>query len=226
MKRYARNQITLSEEENQMLHDAKVCVVGCGGLGGYSIEMLARLGVGTITAIDGDVFDESNLNRQILSDTQNLGESKALTAQKRILSVNPETNLYPVTAFLTPQNAKQLLKDHDVIVDALDSIEARFLIQETAKALQIPFVHGAIAGWYGQVSTIFPGEDTLNKIYKNRNSTGKEKIVGNPAFTPALISAQQVSEVVKILIHRGDLLRKKMLFMNVLDHEYEVLELE
>ncbi|MDF2614376.1 MAG: molybdopterin biosynthesis protein MoeB [Clostridia bacterium] len=224
MNRYSRNRITLSEEENQILHDSKVCVVGCGGLGGYVIEMLARIGVGTITAIDGDVFDESNLNRQILSDTQNIGQSKALAAKARIARVNPDIKIVPITEFLTDQNANNLLKDHDVIVDALDNISARFLIQEAAKELHIPFVHGAIAGWYGQVSTIFPGEDTLNKIYKSKTSSGKEKILGNPSFTPALISAEEVSEVVKVLIHRGDLLREKVLFINVLDHEYEVLE--
>lgn len=225
MSRYSRNRITISEEENQILHDAKVCVVGCGGLGGYVIEMLARLGVGCITAIDGDVFEESNLNRQILSDAQNLGQSKALTAQKRITLVNPEIKVIPIAEFLTAQNAVTLLQGHDVIVDALDNISARFLIQEAAEKLQIPFVHGAIAGWYGQVSTVFPGEQTLNKIYKNKATNGKEKLLGNPAFTPALISSIEVSEVVKILVRRGDLLRNKMLFINVLDHEYEVVDL-
>ena len=217
--------MTLSEVENQVLHDSKVCVVGCGGLGGYVIEMLGRLGVGTITAIDGDVFEDSNLNRQILSDTKTLGQNKALAAQKRMALVNPEITVSPVDELLTEENAKSLLQGHDVIVDALDRISTRFLIQETAEELQIPFVHGAIAGWYGQVSTIFPGEKTLNKIYKDKSTSGKEKILGNPAFTPALISAAEVSEVVKILIQRGDLLRHKLLFINVLEHEYEVLEL-
>ncbi len=225
MERYLRNRITLSEEENQMLHDARVCVVGCGGLGGYVIEMLARLGVGTITAIDGDVFEESNLNRQILSDTQSLGQSKAFIAKKRMALVNPEIKINATKALLTADNAEVLLKGHHVIVDALDNIGTRFLVQEVCEKLQMPFVHGAIAGWYGQVSTIFPGEQTLSKIYKNKAANGKEKLLGNPAFTPALISSIEVSEVVKLLIGRGDLLRNKMLFINVLDHEYEVLEL-
>lgn len=225
MERYARNKTTLSEDENQILHRSKVAVIGCGGLGGYVIEMLARLGVGEITAIDGDVFDESNLNRQLLSDTESLGKSKALVAKTRVALVNPDIQVNAIQAMLAADNAEDLLKGHDVIVDALDDINTRFLVQDVAQRLGIPFVYGAIAGWYGQVSTIFPGEQTLNKIYKNKLSKGKEKELGNPAFTPALISAIEVSEVVKVLIGRGDLLRNKMLFINLLDHEYEILEL-
>lgn len=226
MDRYLRNRTTLSEVENQILHDAKVCVIGCGGLGGYVIEMLARLGVGSITVIDGDVFEESNLNRQILSDVESIGESKALTAKKRMQLVNPEIKVKAIQDLLSPHNAEYLLQGHDVIVDALDNIDTRFLVQQIAKKLQTPFVHGAIAGWYGQIATIFPGEDTLGKIYKNKVVNGKEKLLGNPAFTPALISSIQVSEVVKILIGRGELLRNKMLFVNVLEHEYEYIDFE
>ncbi|MFZ5974161.1 MAG: HesA/MoeB/ThiF family protein [Bacillota bacterium] len=225
MKRYARNKTTLSEEENRILLDSRVCVVGCGGLGGYVIEMLGRLGVGSITAIDGDVFDETNLNRQILSNMETLGQSKAFTAQKRMALVNPDVTVNPVQAFIDGENAARLLNGHDVIVDALDRIGTRFIIQETAEELGVPFVHGAIAGWYGQVATVFPGERTLDKIYKDRTAGGKEKLLGNPAFTPALVSAIEVGEVVKVLIGRGDLLRNKVLFINLLDQEYDVVEL-
>ena len=83
MDRYSRNMLALSKEENKSLRDKKVCVIGCGGLGGYIIEMLGRLGIGTIVAVDGDVFEISNLNRQLLSDVTNLGLNKATQAQKR-----------------------------------------------------------------------------------------------------------------------------------------------
>lgn len=225
MDRYTKNKMMISEEENQILHNSRVCVVGCGGLGGHAIEMLSRLGVGHITAIDGDVFDITNLNRQILSDVDKIGESKALTAKSRMATVNPEVCIHPVVTFLNESNAMELLKDHDVIVDALDSINIRFLLQETAEKLQIPFVYGAIAGWYGQVSTILPGDRTLNKIYKDTTIKGEEKKLGNPSFTPALASAIQVGEVVKILIKKGELLRNKILFVDLLYQEYEVIDL-
>lgn len=223
--RYSRNRTTISAEENEVLKASKVCVVGCGGLGGYVIEMLGRIGVGTITAIDGDVFDETNLNRQLLSDVQTLGQSKAISAKSRMSVVNPEITVQAVNEFLKEENAMELLKGHHVIVDALDQIPTRLLVQATAEKLDTPFVHGAIAGWYGQVSTIFPGERTLNKIYKNNTPRGKEVLLGNPSFTPALASSIQVSEVIKVLLQRGNLLRNKILFINLLEQEYEVVDL-
>jgi molybdopterin/thiamine biosynthesis adenylyltransferase len=91
--------------------------------------------------------------------------------------------------------------------------------------MNIPMVHGAIAGWFGQVTTIFPRDRTLNSIYPDRNARGLEKELGNPSFTPPLIASIEVSEVVKILLGRGNLLRRKILFANLLDQEYEVIEL-
>ena len=225
MNRYSRNISSLTPEENLILNKSNVCVVGCGGLGGYIIEMLGRLGIGSITAVDGDTFDETNLNRQILSDENTIGKSKALEAQKRMTVVNSDIKVVPIVEFINELNALDILKDHQVIVDALDNIPSRFILQEFSSKLNIPLVHGAIAGWYGQVSTIFPNDNTLNTIYRKDESHGIEKELGNPSFTPALISSIQVSEVVKILINRGDLLRKKLLFINTLNHEYDVLDL-
>ena len=117
------------------------------------------------------------------------------------------------------------MKGHDVIIDALDSIETRFILQETAEKLRIPLVHGAIAGWYGQVTTIFPGDNTLDKIYSKKDMKGAEQELGNPSFTPALVASIQVSEALKILIGRGELLRKKILFINTLEPDYYIADL-
>lgn len=225
MERYLRNMDMLSQEENDHLKDCKVCVIGCGGLGGYIIEMLGRLGVGSITAVDGDVFEPSNLNRQLLSDEDALGKNKALKAKERMLLVNPLITVAPIMENFTKENGKEILRGHHVIVDALDNIPSRMLLQEFAETLNIPFVHGAIAGWYGQVSTILPGDQTLHKIYPQKNNKGIEQSLGNPSFTPALVASIQVSEVLKILIKRGSLLRKKILSINLLDLEYEIINL-
>jgi Dinucleotide-utilizing enzymes involved in molybdopterin and thiamine biosynthesis family 2 len=216
---------TLSKEENNRLKEFKVCVVGCGGLGGYVIEMLGRIGVGSITAVDGDVFEESNLNRQILSSSESLGLSKALVAKLRMEKVNPLIKVEPVQAMLTEENSLDILKNHHVVVDALDSIPTRLMLQDSCKKLDIPMIHGAIAGWYGQVTTIFPGDDTLNKIYnKDKNEAkGIEKEMGNPSFTPALTASIEVSEAIKLLLGRGELLRKKILFIDLLSSEYDIV---
>lgn len=215
----------LSPEENASLSNFKVCVIGCGGLGGYIIEMLARLGIGYLTVVDGDVFEETNLNRQILSDMNSLGKPKAIVARDRINIVNPLIKVKVINGMLTEENCTEILQGHDVVVDALDSIDARLLLQRQAEALNIPLVHGAIAGWYGQVTTILPGDRTLNILYKEKDTKGLEEELGNPSFTPALIASIQVSEVLKILINRGELLRKKLLVINTLNQEYEVINL-
>lgn len=224
-KRYIKNMNMLSKEENSNLRNFKVCVIGCGGLGGFIIEMLGRLGIGLITAIDGDVFDETNLNRQLLSTCENLGKSKALIAKERMSLVNPEVKIHPVTERITENNGLELLEGHDVIVDAVDNIQTRFLIKNLATRLGIPMVHGAIAGWYGQVSTIFPEDSTLEKIYPRKHDHGVEEELGNPSFTPALVASIQVSEILKVLIGRGDLLRNKILHIDTYEQSYTVLEL-
>ena len=225
IKRYSRNMLTLSAEENNLLKTFRVCVIGCGGLGGYVIEMLGRLGIGTITAVDGDVFEESNLNRQILSRVDSLGKSKALEAKNRMALVNPLIVVNAVYERLTQQNGIDILKGHDVIIDALDSISTRLLLESMAEELNTPLIHGAIAGWYGQVSTIFPGDRTLSKLYPDPNMKGLEKELGNPSFTPALVASIEASEAVKVLIGRGSPLRNKLLCLNLLDHEYEIIDL-
>lgn len=226
MNRYSRNIGTISLEENEILRKSKVCVVGCGGLGGYIIEMLVRLGVGEITAVDNDVFDETNLNRQILSDENNIGKRKAFIAKKKMEIINSGVEINPIFELLNESNAESILKDHQVVVDALDNIPSRLILQSTSSLLNIPMVHGAIAGWYGQISTIFPGDNTLTRIYGEHNGVkGIEIDLGNPSFTPAVVSSIQVSEVVKILIGRGDLLRNKLLYIDLLNLSFEVLDL-
>ncbi len=224
-KRYIRNENMLSREENLSLHEKKALVVGCGGLGGHLIEQLARLGIGHITAIDGDVFEESNLNRQLLSNVENIGQSKALVAKDHIARVNPEVKVTAIHGILDETNAEEIIRGHDVICDALDNMTTRLLLQKFAEKLNIPMVYGAIAGWYGQVTTIFPGDNILGSIYQGASNKGIEQEMGNPSFTPALVASIEVSEVVKILTGKGQLLRNRFLMINTLDQEYEVFDI-
>ncbi len=225
MQRYARNMKTLSLEENNSLKHFKVCVVGCGGLGGYIIEELGRIGIGSITAVDGDVFEESNLNRQLLSSVDNLGNSKAEAAEFRMRKVNPMIKVTAVCKRLDMKNGPDILAGHDIVLDALDNIESRLTLEKLAEQAQIPLVHGAIAGWFGQVTTILPGDRTLSLLYPADESRGIEKELGNPSFTPALVASIQVAEAVKLLIRRGETLRRKLLIINLLEQEYEVIDL-
>jgi molybdopterin/thiamine biosynthesis adenylyltransferase len=225
-ERYARNMKMLSPAENDALAGKRAAVVGCGGLGGFVIEELGRLGVGFITAIDGDVFVESNLNRQLLATTSNLGQAKAEAARLRMQEVNPLVQVSVWNGMLTEENALELLAGHDVILDALDNVPARFLLQKACRELNIPLVHGAIAGWYGQVTTILPGDETLCRLYPPKLQRGTEQELGNPSFTPALTASIQVAEALKILIGRGELLRGVVLRFDLFCQEYLLLEVD
>ncbi|MGI6412516.1 MAG: HesA/MoeB/ThiF family protein [Syntrophomonadaceae bacterium] len=225
MERYKKNMEALNREESESLQKHKVCIVGCGGLGGYIIESLGRLGIGYLTVVDGDVFVESNLNRQLLSDVHSIGKSKSLMARKRMQEVNPTIEVRPVNEFVDHGNAIPILQGHDVIVDALDSKHSRLLIQDYAEQLNIPLVHGAIGGWYGQVTTIFPGDKTLNIIYPQHQVKGLEKRLGNLPYTASLVASIQASQVIKILIGRGELLRKKLLYIDLLNLEFRTIPL-
>ena len=224
MLRYSRNKNLMSDDEIILLSQKKVCVLGLGGLGGYIVEMLSRIGVGSLTLVDGDVFDETNLNRQLFSSMNNLGSSKALEAEKRVKGINPLTKVIPVYEFVDSSNAMKIIANHDVIVDALDSIDLRKYIAKVCTELNLPLVHGAIAGWYGQVATIYPNDTTLDILYPKYIKRGIEKELGNPSFTPALVASIQVSEVIKLLLNRGDLLRNSFMMIDLYTNDIEVIK--
>lgn len=221
--RYQRNGI-ITYEEQLLMKQKKVCVVGCGGLGGYIIEMLSRFGIGTMSVVDGDVFDATNLNRQLLSTINTLGKSKAFTAAERVESIDSSLTIQVVATILDRENASDILKGHDVVVDALDSNSARLILLDACKELNIPLVHGAIGGWFGQVSTVFPEDEFIRSRVRGMANKGIEKQIGNPSFTPACIASIQVAEIIKVLLGRGELLREKIMFIDLLNNEIEVLE--
>lgn len=225
MDRYSRNLGSISPQENKILQNSRVCVLGCGGLGGYIVEMLGRLGLGCITVVDSDSFETTNLNRQIFSHEMSMGKSKARAAVERMEIVNPHIEVTPVIAYLDKSNARKILAGHELVIDALDNIESRLVLEKACRELKIPMVHGAIAGWYGQVCSIFPGENTVSKIYSSGMTKGMEKKLGTPAFTPALVASTQVSEAVKILLGRGELLRNKLLFLDLLSNEFVTIDM-
>jgi len=206
VERYLRNHDAISESEQAILATKRVLVVGCGGLGGMVIECLARIGVGHLRVVDGDVFEESNLNRQLLSSTMNLGRPKVLAAQQRIMAVNPLVEVDAVQADLAAENAMELLAGCDVAVDCLDNIPARLVLQQAAKVAGVTVVHGAVAGWLGRICVIQPGEDLLSLLYPNpEEAQGEERQRGTLSFTAALTASWQAAETVKLLLGKPGL---------------------
>lgn len=225
--RYQRNRSMISLEQQRRLFACRVAIIGCGGLGGYVIEELARLGVGAIVAIDPDVFEDHNLNRQILSEPGNLGLPKVDAAARRVASINPGVELTAHREFFDLQNASRLLQGCDAVVDAVDNVRARLDLASACTEMGLPLVHGAIAGWYGHVCTQLPGERTLENIYRNwSGGKGLEARLGNPSFTPAVVASFEVAEVCKVLLNVEPLLQNRILSINLLDMEVQEIPFE
>ena len=227
--RYQKNYSSISLSEQIKLLRSKVAVIGCGGLGGNILELLARLGVGEIIVIDGDKFNESNLNRQILCTEENLKKSKVKEAAVRVRKINSSVKVKTYTLFINSKNIQEIIQGADLAIDALDNISTRFVLEKACQELEIPLVHGAVDGFNGQVSTIFPQDQGLELIYGSLKKLNRQKRISRlsvPAVTPALIASFQVQEVIKILLQKGKPLRNELLFIDLEDHDIEILKLD
>ena len=220
--RYQRNIPALSAQECTLMRSKKVFVAGCGGLGGYVIEMLARLGVGHLVICDGDTFDETNLNRQLLATEVNIGASKVAEAIKRVKEINSVVDVKAYDEKLTNQSGRKIICGCDLVIDALDSPRDKVLLEYLCEELDITLVHGAISGWFGQVAVVFPGDQTLYNFYEEQED--KEDAYGNPAFTPALVASLQVSEATKLLLNTGDHMAGYMKLIDLYYNETEIIE--
>ena len=217
--RYIRNLDILSAAEQLRLAVSRVAVVGAGGLGGQVIVLLARLGIGTLVVVDCDQFDETNLNRQALCVGETLGEPKARAAAEAVAAINPGIRVIPHPVRIDAGVIDGILAGSDVVVDGLDNVPDRLLLQEAAGRLGIPMVHGALAGFEGRIMTILPGDAGVKQLYgepaNGADPDRPEAVLGVPAVTAALIGTFQAMEVLKILLRRGSLFRNVMAYVDL-----------
>ena len=225
-KRYTKNHNAITEEEQLLLSKKTITVIGCGGLGGHIVSQLARIGVGHLRIVEFDTFDATNLNRQIFCHTENIGFSKIIETEKQLKLINPDIQITSFPVRFTEENSSEVLKDSDIAIDALDSVASRLILQKACKNQNIPLVSAAIGGWYGQLTIIYPGDDTLDKIYKDPKQKGIETELGNPAFTPALLATLQVTETVKILLGKSNFPANKVLIIDLLNLDFKYYALE
>jgi len=222
--RYEKNTNAFSREEVEKIHGKSVCIVGCGGLGGYVAMSLARFGVRSLTLVDGDEFTASNLNRQLFCTEANLGRNKAEETQKALALVNSDVEVTAITENMSKNNCGQLLDDCDAAVDCLDNILSRFDLEERCKEADIPLIHGAVSGFFGQAACVFPGDDLMRAIYAGGILKLRSNAAGAPPFIPQLVAAIECSETLKILAGRGDVLRHKLLTIDLLRNDFQILE--
>jgi len=186
------------------------------------------MGIGQLMIADKDIIGDSNLNRQILSKETNLGQSKAEVAVKRVKEINSSIEITGHSVFINSDNVEKIIEDAEVVVDALDNLPSRFMLQKACRDLKIPLVHGAIAGFNGQLTTIFPEDKGLELIYgsnKDLPEHGSEVTLGAPSMIPAIIASLEAQEVVKILLKRGKLFRNRLLYIDIEEGTMEVLKL-
>ena len=217
----SKNLGIMTEKELLLLSKKKILVVGVGGLGGYIASSLTRLGVEEITIVDFDEFDESNINRQLFANTKTLGKQKVQITKQQLLNINPNINVTVIDKKYDENIDLSEFKNIDIIFDAVDNIPTKVLIEEHCSKLNIPLIHGAIAGWYGQVGIILPNTNILHKLYTD-NVSGAEKELKSPTFIPAIIGNLMVSEFIKLYLNKEPLINK-ILFIDVLDHEYRII---
>lgn len=169
-----RQMSIVTKSEQTRFKDGKIAVIGCGGIGGDAIAMLARMGIGELVLIDEDKFDLSNLNRQALSNFENIGLSKSDVAKETVRKINPYTNVISYNERLTEDNIEKLVADCDVIIDAVDNLITRIILSRYGKENKIPFIHGAIHGTIGQMTVFNPENEVTYESMFGLPSQGKE----------------------------------------------------
>lgn len=214
-----RQRGILNKKEQLKLKNSVVTVIGCGGIGGAVIEMLARMGVNHLKIVDKDVFDYSNINRQLMSSMDQVGRPKTEVTSEIIRSINPFVEIEIFNTELDEENVEEIIEGSNVVVDALDNLKARIITSRKAIELGIPFVHGAIHGTMGQITSFTTetpnyeecfrlnscGKDLTEKVFKEVSKLAKEvpPVIGP---VPNIVGCLQSFEVVKILTGKGNVI--------------------
>ena len=222
--RYDRQIKLLGIDSQEKLEDAKVFIAGAGGLGSPISVYLAAAGIGRMVLVDNDIVELSNLNRQILHWEKDVGKSKALSAKEKLSEINSDISIEAIAETLDEHNASSLVGDADLIIDAVDNFDTRYLLNKTALAKEIPFIHGAIYGFHGQATTVLPGRTAcLRCIFAQAPPPAAFPVVG---VTPGVIGLIQATEAIKYLTGMGELLANKLLIWDGLKPSMETIDVE
>ncbi len=227
LKRYNRH-IILSEvklEGQEKLQSAKILVIGAGGLGCPALQYLTAAGVGTLGVIDDDKIELSNLQRQILFRTEDIGKYKAEVAADTLKALNPFTDFVVYKARLTKENALSIFEQYDIIVDGTDNFETRYLINDTCVILNKPFVFGSIFKFDGQVSVFnYQNGPTYRCLFPEPPEEMPNcSQVGVLGVLPGIIGTYQANEVIKIVVGIGEVLKGKLLTIDTLKNEHYLI---
>ncbi|SCX76216.1 HesA/MoeB/ThiF family protein [Desulfoluna spongiiphila] len=221
-ERYVRNAGSFSSDEQRQLLGKVVAVAGCGGLGGYIAQFLARMGVGGLRLFDPDVYEASNLNRQVFASSDTLGAGKAETARAALSAVNPSVSVTAHRLDVTGDKARPHLTGVDLVADGLDSLGDRARLSELARALKVPMVHAAISGFEARVMVLWPEGPSFGELFGAEAETTAEATLGTPAVTPAVAAGLQCSQIVGVLLGKVSPAETPMVHMDLMEMRTEV----
>jgi adenylyltransferase/sulfurtransferase len=226
LKRYDR-QIMIGgfgQEGQEKLKQARVFIAGAGGLGSPAATYLTAAGVGVIRIVDHDRVELSNLNRQVLHWQEDIGKRKGDSAAQKLKKLNREVKVEAIEEMITEANISQLVSGFDLIVDAMDNMPTRYLLNKVALEKNIPFFHGAVYGFEGRAMTIIPGKTAcLRCVYRGVIPEEKFPVIG---VTPAVIGCIQATEVIKYIVGIGQLLTNKLLVYDGLNMKFAEFRLK
>lgn len=224
LDRYKR-QIMMNnfgEGGQEKLKRSRVLVAGLGGLGSPAAIYLAAAGIGNLRIVDSDKVELSNLNRQILHWTKDVGRSKADSAGEKLYQLNRETKIETIKERITEDNVSDLVSGCDLILDAMDNLETRYLLNRIAITRKIPFCHGAVHGFEGRAMTVIPGETAcLMCIYQGANVNEKVPVIG---VTPGIIACIEATEAIKYITGIGKLLTNRLLVYDGLNMRFTEIQ--
>ncbi|MBL4800932.1 MAG: molybdopterin-synthase adenylyltransferase MoeB [Emcibacter sp.] len=231
LDRYARHIILkqVGGAGQQKLLAAKVLVIGAGGLGSPLILYLAAAGVGTIGVIDDDVVDLSNLQRQVLHTTDQIGNLKTQSAKDMIRQINPDVKIIAIAERLSTDNAHQIIADYDIVADGCDNFETRFLVNDACLKLKKPFVSAALSQFDGQIST-FKGYLDDKPCYRcfvpdHPGQVGNCAEAGILGAVAGVVGTMQAVEILKEILDLGDSLAGKILLYDALSATSRTIKL-
>lgn len=210
------------------LRNAKACLIGVGGLGSPIALKLVGMGLGTLRFIDRDIVSRTDLHRQHLYDADTIGRPKVEVALKRLSRLNPDVKLEPVPEALTSLNAEEVIAGMDIVIDGLDRIETRYIVNRTCYRLKIPYVYGAATASYGNVSTLIPDQtfclECLMSDIKNEDIPSCGQVGVHPSVV-GMIASLQVSEAIRVLTGQKPKLLNKLLYVDLKELEFNLLDI-